>query len=184
MDGLWTEVRGQQKQSNDPSNIQHSPNTPTTGLRERGNDTSKSTGRSGRQNAATQRNMRREERVTVQGPVKEQQRDGMSQGGGTPPPWTPRGWRQVRSLVAVHCDIRRAPSHVTGLLCHDHPLASPEQTVCPPPPPPIPRCRPRSPCAWNRFQAGQPSALRGRPSTSQRQGTPGRPAAPHHRRRP
>ena len=29
--------------------IQHSPNTPTTGLRERGNDTSKSTGRSGRQ---------------------------------------------------------------------------------------------------------------------------------------
>ena len=27
--------------------IQHSPNTPTTGLRERGNDTSKSTGRSG-----------------------------------------------------------------------------------------------------------------------------------------
>ena len=33
--------------------IQHSPGTPTTGLRKRGNDTSKSTGRSGRQNAAT-----------------------------------------------------------------------------------------------------------------------------------
>ena len=61
---------------------QHSPNTPTTGLRERGNDTSKSTGRSGRQNAATRRNMRREERVTVQGPVKEQQPDGMSHRGG------------------------------------------------------------------------------------------------------
>ena len=61
--------------------IQHSPNTPTTGLRERGNDTSKSTGRSGRQNAATRRNMRREERVTVQGPVKEQQPDGMSHRG-------------------------------------------------------------------------------------------------------
>ena len=29
-----------------PRHIQHSPNTPTTGLRERGNDTSKSTGRS------------------------------------------------------------------------------------------------------------------------------------------
>ena len=43
------------------------------GLRERGNDTSRSTGSSGRQNAATRRNMRREERVTVQGPVKEQQ---------------------------------------------------------------------------------------------------------------
>ena len=65
-----------------PCHIQHSPNTPTTGLRERGNDTSRSTGRSGRQNAATQRNMRREERVTVQGPVKEQQPDGVSHGGG------------------------------------------------------------------------------------------------------
>ena len=32
--------------------------------------------------AATRRNMRREERVTVQGPVKEQQPDGMSHGGG------------------------------------------------------------------------------------------------------
>ena len=40
-------------------------------------DTSESTGRSGRQNAATRRNMRRDERVTVQGPVKEQQPDGM-----------------------------------------------------------------------------------------------------------
>ena len=49
--------------------------------RERGNDTSKSTGRSGRQKAATRRNMRREEGVTVQGPVKEQQPDGMSHRG-------------------------------------------------------------------------------------------------------
>ena len=57
--------------------IQHSPSTPTTGLCERGNDTSRSTGRSGRQKAATRRNMRREERVTVQGPVKKQQPDGM-----------------------------------------------------------------------------------------------------------
>ena len=64
-DGLWTEVCGRQKQSNDPGNNQHSPNTPTTGLRERGHDTSRSTGRSGRQNAAPRRNMRREERVTV-----------------------------------------------------------------------------------------------------------------------
>ena len=56
--------------------------TPTTGLRERGNDTSRSTGRSGRQNAATRHNMRRDERVTVQGPVKEQQPDGMSHRGG------------------------------------------------------------------------------------------------------
>ena len=62
--------------------IQHSPNTPTTGLRERGNDTRRSTGRSGRQNAATRRNMRRDEWMTVQGPVKKQQPDGMSHRGG------------------------------------------------------------------------------------------------------
>ena len=37
--------------------------------------------RSGRQKAATRRNMRREERVTVQGPVEKQQTDGMSQRG-------------------------------------------------------------------------------------------------------
>ena len=80
-DGLWTEARGQQKQSNDPGNNQHILNMPTTGLRERRNDTSKSTGRSGRQNAVTRRNMQREERVTVQGPVKEQQPDGMSHRG-------------------------------------------------------------------------------------------------------
>ena len=61
---------------------QHSPNTPTTGLRERGNDTSRSTGRSGRQNAATRRNMRREDWVTLQGPVKKQQPEGMSHRGG------------------------------------------------------------------------------------------------------
>ena len=59
----------------------HSPNTPTTGLCKLGNDTSKSTGRSGRQKAATRRNMRREEQVTVQGPVKEHQPDGMSHRG-------------------------------------------------------------------------------------------------------
>ena len=79
-------MRGQQRPSNDPRHIQHSPNTPTTGLRERANDTSKSTGRSGRQNAATRRNMRREERVTVQGPVKEQPPNGMPHRGWVPPP--------------------------------------------------------------------------------------------------
>ena len=61
--------------------IQHSPGTPTTGLCKCRKDTSKSTGRSGRQKAATRRNMRREERVTVQAPVKKQQPDGMSHKG-------------------------------------------------------------------------------------------------------
>ena len=51
------------------------------GLCECGTDTSKSTSRSGQQKAATRRNMRREERLTVQGPVKEQQPDGMSHRG-------------------------------------------------------------------------------------------------------
>ena len=89
VDGLRTEVCGQQKQSNDPRNnqhnpntpttgrrwrangtschIQHSPSTPTTGLRKRGNHTSRSSRRSGRQKAATRCNMQREDRVTVQG---------------------------------------------------------------------------------------------------------------------
>ena len=33
MDGLWTEVCGQQKQSNDPGNNQHILNTPIIGRR-------------------------------------------------------------------------------------------------------------------------------------------------------
>ena len=33
MDGLWTEARGQQKQSNDPGNNQHILNTPIIGRR-------------------------------------------------------------------------------------------------------------------------------------------------------
>ena len=102
--GLRTEVWGQQEtakrppqqpaqppirqlmgaadaQTAHPATCSTAPAHQTTGLRERGNDTSKSTGRSGRQNAATRRNMRTEERVTVQGPVKKQQRDGMSHRG-------------------------------------------------------------------------------------------------------
>ena len=70
-----------------PATSHTAPAHQTTGLRERGNDTSRSTGRSGRQNAATRRNMRRDDRVTVQGPVKRQQPDGMSH-GGCPSPGT------------------------------------------------------------------------------------------------
>ena len=62
------------------------------GLRERGNDTSKSRGRSGRQKAATRRNMRRAERVTVQGPVKKQQPDGMSHRGAAHSERRPWQW--------------------------------------------------------------------------------------------
>ena len=83
-------VGGRRRANGTSRHIQHSPGTPTTGLRERGNDTSRSTGRSGRQNAATRRNMRREERVTVQGPVKKQQPDGMSHRGGSALLWPTR----------------------------------------------------------------------------------------------
>ena len=54
---------------------------PTHQLLGSANDTSGSTGRSGRQKAATRRNMRRKERVTVQGPVKEPQPDETSHRG-------------------------------------------------------------------------------------------------------
>ena len=87
MDGLWTEVCGRQKQSNDPHNNQHNPqyanywalltrkrppphpaqprHTDDGALRTRQRHHKRNTGRSGRQNAAPRRNMRREERVTV-----------------------------------------------------------------------------------------------------------------------
>ena len=121
MDGLWTEAHGQQKQSNDPGttsgtngtpcHIQHSPNTPTTGLRERGNDTSKSTGRSGQQKVATGRNMRREERVTVQGPVKEQQPDGMSHRGfGIGEIWNDEIWHN--NIVPKFAMVFKNQSHL------------------------------------------------------------------------
>ena len=65
-------------QAGTPCHNQHSPSTPTTGLRERGNDTSRSTGRSGQQNATTRR----------KSPVKKQQPDGMShRGAGGPHVW-------------------------------------------------------------------------------------------------
>ena len=91
VDDRRAEVCGQRKPSNDPRSNQHSPGTPTTALRERGNNTSGSTGRSSGQNAATRRNMRRDERVTVQGPLKKQQPDVVSHrgGGGTHPPTHP-----------------------------------------------------------------------------------------------
>ena len=69
---------------------QHPPNFTVMGTtecgacrrRRGGTGSTRNTGRSGRQNTATRRSARREERVTVQGPVKKQQPDGMSHGGG------------------------------------------------------------------------------------------------------
>ena len=97
VDGRRAEVHGQQKPSNDPRNNQYNRGTPITGHRYRTNGTSATSTApahqplgsanaemtpagapaAGRHNAVTRRSMRREERVTVQGPVKKQQTDGM-----------------------------------------------------------------------------------------------------------
>ena len=132
---------------------QHSPNTPTTGLRGRGNGTGRSTGRSGRQNAATQRNMRREERVTVQGPVKEQQPDGMSRGGEhshIPEHVFPRVWGRTMQPIPLQSPNAYActPKYQRAHLLSVHGNPSPglcliffPQGGAPPPPfgPPPPR---------------------------------------------
>ena len=123
---LNTPTIGRRRRANGTSrHIQHSPSTPTTGLRERGNDTSRSTGRSGRQNAATRRNMRREDRVTVQGPVKEQQPDGMLHrgfgGGANAPPH--------RIALRERMTFTKGTPQTFGLV----------GSRPPPPPPPKPR---------------------------------------------
>ena len=78
MDDRGAEVRGQRKASNDPRNHQHNPQcanywAPLTPQRHHKGHT----GRSGRQKAATRRNMRRDDRGTVQGPVKKLQPDAL-----------------------------------------------------------------------------------------------------------
>ena len=71
--------------------------------------------RHGRQNTATRRNMRREERVSVQGPVQEQQPDGMSHRGSTPPtqnrldPYPPKCWPKTASGPSANQKIALAP---------------------------------------------------------------------------
>ena len=110
----------------------------TTGLREDGNNTGKSTGRSGRQNAATQRNMRREGRVTVQGPVKAQQPDGMSHRGGlamapSPPPHPPsKSFRSPSFILPPH------PSAAPPTPLPINTPTSPAHAAAPPPAPGTP----------------------------------------------
>ena len=97
---------------------QHSPGTPTTGLRKRRNNTSRSTGRSGRQKAATRRNTRKGRTGDCPRPRKEtatrRRGGGLSEflGGWvsnrSPPP--PVGWAIVgdfgsgsKALVKAFC---------------------------------------------------------------------------------
>ena len=65
-----------------PATTGTTPSTPTTGPCYRGHDTTRNSGRSGRQKALTRRSTRREEWVAVQGPVKKLQPDGMWHRGG------------------------------------------------------------------------------------------------------
>ena len=58
------------------------PNPPTTGPRYRGNDTTRGTGHSGRQNALMPRSTRRGERVTAQGPYRNCNPSECHTGGG------------------------------------------------------------------------------------------------------
>ena len=90
---------GSKDRKTTPATTSTTPGALTTGPRSRGNDTARHTGRSGRQNAATRRSTRREERGTVQGPANKPQPDGMSHGGdgGLVSVWTRGFFRgQVR----------------------------------------------------------------------------------------
>ena len=120
---------GSENRQTTPATSSTAPGTPTTGLHERGNDTSRSTGRSGRQNAATRRNMRRDDRVTVPGPVKKQRPDGMSHGRGggmapfsnSAPPGVGGGgggskdWTDFASGPSADQQLSPAPSAPIGL---------------------------------------------------------------------
>ena len=79
-----------------PATSSTAPGTPTTRLREHGNDTSESTGRSD----PTQR---RDERVTVQGPVKKRYPDGLchTRGGGGMAFGAPTAILPVKVTLAV-----------------------------------------------------------------------------------
>ena len=94
VDSLRTEVCGQQNQSNDPGNNQHNPQyanywAPLTRKRHilphpaqpQHTNHGAPRMRKRHQQEHRSRNMRRKERVTVQGPVKKQQTDGMSHKG-------------------------------------------------------------------------------------------------------
>ena len=81
--------------------------------------------------------MRREERVTVQGPVKKQQRDGMSHGGG--------GCMWFGERSACVCRLTKAPPSAPSIIAVPlSPTLCPNTGLCPGERPPAirPRCPP------------------------------------------
>ena len=106
---------GSNNRETPPAATSTSPRAPTTGLRSLGNDTTWNTGRGGRQNALTRCSTRREQQVTVQGPGKDLQPNGMSHWGG----------RHVRQSV-ISVTVQRGGGLAQGLggwLCW--PVAAP-----------------------------------------------------------
>ena len=84
--GMWgtTWMRrgvGSNDRKTTPATTSTTPSAPTTGLGQCGNDTTRNTGRSGRQNAVTRRSTRRDEGVIVRAPIKKPQPDGLSHMG-------------------------------------------------------------------------------------------------------
>ena len=101
MDDRDVKENGSHNRKTTPATTSTDPSAPSTGPRCRGNDTTRNTGRNGRQIALAGRSTRTDERVTVQGPVKKPQPDGMSHGGSAgavhpPPPPPPPGVSQLR----------------------------------------------------------------------------------------
>ena len=96
MDDQTAEGSGQQRPKNDPRNNQHYPQCANYYCHYYychyyyyhyyhyyDYDTTRNTGHSHHQNAANRHRMQREKRVTVQGPVKKEQPNGMSHRGVT-----------------------------------------------------------------------------------------------------
>ena len=71
--------------------------------------------------------MRREERVTVQGPVKEQQPDGMSHRGGV----DPKGMRECRCTeLALRASWATSSTHICPQAVHPPPALSLSLSLC------------------------------------------------------
>ena len=105
--------------------------------------TSKSTGRGGRQNAATRRNMRRDERVTVQGPRKgTPTRRTVTQGGGRDALERGGGPGAVKNEYFVPFFSHFCPSFLNRIPPQPStihiPCAMPATSPCPPHFPPFP----------------------------------------------
>ena len=124
---------GSKDRDTTPATTSTTLKTPKTGLRSRGNDTGTSTGRSGRQNAATRRNMRREERVTVQGPETTTRRN-VTQGDEATKEFV------YRKSASISGPFRSFRCPLRTILLIEWPWG--KARIAPPPPPRPPKYQP------------------------------------------